>query len=268
MADRDPVLAVGVDAWRNEKYIRSVLPSTTPYGFDIVGAAWQAGGSFEAEQVAEVIALLPDVEVFVDVGANVGFYTCLARLHGKQTLAFEPIPLNLRSLYRNLEINKLDGVEVFPTAVTDRPSVLTLYGNDALASLIPDWNGPDPERRKRVTVVAGNCLDNVIGNRFSGRRMFIKIDVEGAELQVLRGAEQLLSLDPKPMWFVEISFKEHRAEINPCYLETFEFLWERGYEARTLDKERRLVTRDDVTSWIGNGERGFGDINWLFTGKS
>lgn len=79
-----------------------------------MGHAAMQSGQFEPEETAVVQQLLDDISDFVDVGANVGFYSCLARANGKQTVAIEPLTANLDYLYANLQANGWNDVEVIP----------------------------------------------------------------------------------------------------------------------------------------------------------
>jgi hypothetical protein len=113
-------------------------------------------------------------------------------------------------------------------------------------------------------MIAVNTMDNVLAHRFAGKGMIIKIDVEGAEFEVLKGARQVLRRQPKPVWIVEIMLDIHRTEPNPNFQYTFDSFWENGYEARTADGGNRLVRREDVDRWLKIGRCDFGTHNWLF----
>lgn len=118
-------------------------------------------------------------------------------------IATEPQQQNLQCLFQNLTANGWeDKAEVFPLALSERPKLLTLYGaSGTSASLIKNWAGYSSRFKKIVPV---STLDNILAGRFSGERLFIKMDVEGAEYHVLKEAVATLRLAPKPTWSLEI----------------------------------------------------------------
>src|SRR5262249_11602765 len=74
------------------------------------------------------------------VGANIGYFSCLAASRCKHVLAFEPQPINLEYLLANVRTNGLKNIEVFPMALGDRAGVLDLFGASATgASAIQHW---------------------------------------------------------------------------------------------------------------------------------
>jgi len=127
-------------------------------------------------------------EVFVDVGANVGLYSCIVGRAGaaRGIVAFEPDAGNFDRLLGNLRLNGLtEAVEARPVAVGARVGVAVLAGgppeNSGLSRIDPDaTNG------REVPVVA---LDDVVTT--SGGVIAVKIDVEGHELDVLAGSAHL-----------------------------------------------------------------------------
>jgi len=88
--------------------------------------------------------------------------------------------------------------------------------------------------------------------------MLIKVDVEGAEMSVLRGAGETLAASPAPTWLVEINLDEHHpAGQNPDFQEAFEVFWSHGYIATSVDT-KRLVNATEATEWVRAGKRSFG----------
>lgn len=200
------------------------------FGLDLVGPKYLIESRFEEDEICLVKEHLPEFDAFVDVGANVGIYTCLAASLGKKVVAVEPLQSNLKSLYRNIKTNSLAGVEVFPMGLSASPGLTILKGIGAQASFLPDWGIYDYQFNQQIeTVCPTTTLDTILGNRFSGQRLFIKIDVEGFEYQVLQGATATLAMSPGPAWMVECILEQHHAgRGNPNFEKTFELFFDRG----------------------------------------
>lgn len=243
----------------------------TPYGFKMITRNYIANrmmvnGSFETEEIELLKTYLLTADVFVDVGANIGFYTCIACSLGKHVVAIEPQPQNLHCLYANLNYNNWRNTEVFPLGLSNKPDLLTLYGaSGPSASLISGWAGYS-KRFKRIIPVT--TLDTLLGDRFVGKSLFIKIDVEGAEYNVIRGALKTLGRSPRPTWFIEICLNEfYPTGINPHYEATFELFWEHGYEIRTANNEFTLITPSDIKTWVKQKYSAIDTFNYLFIPK-
>jgi FkbM family methyltransferase len=234
------------------------IPSV--FGFTLRGGGTQGSGTFEHDEVGFIQRELPTCDAFIDVGANVGIYTCLARQAGKPTIAIEPLPDNQRYLFQNLLDNDFGDVSVFPVAVGARPGLLTLFGSGTGASFISGWAGA-----KIRTTVPVATLDSIVkGSSVVGQRMLIKVDVEGTELGVLQGAHETLAGSPAPIWLVEICLDEHHpAGQNPDFAAVFETFWSHGYHATSVDTDR-VVTQTDVAEWARSGRRSFGGHNYVF----
>lgn len=238
-------------------------PSMTPWGFKLSGNKSMAKGDFELTETELVRDILKDVDVLVNVGANVGYYCCHALSLGKQVIAFEPIQRNIRYLLRNIKSNGWTGAEVFPLALSERVGVLEIYGGDTGASLVKGWAGI-PEGY--VTYVPSSTMDVVLGKRLKGKRTFILVDVEGAEKWVLEGAALMLCNDPKPVWLVEITAKEHQPSgvgMNPNFASTFRIFFQNGYQAFVVDKKISPVTMEDV-DLVSSGNLKLNSHNFLF----
>ncbi len=125
--------------WRNRPrtLARSLkrLPTTMREGFRFINDR-SATDDWEAATRNLVGSLLTNASLFVNVGANVGFYCCMARNTGVRTIAFEPEPANCQLFCRNMAINGFsDDVELFPMAVGDPP--LELRRSSASTTPLP-----------------------------------------------------------------------------------------------------------------------------------
>jgi FkbM family methyltransferase len=236
----------------------------TPHGFRFRGHEQMETSTFEPDEVAVIRRFATAGRVFVDAGANFGYYVCLARKQGAHVVAIEPLRENLDVLFGNLECNGWDDVEIFPVALGSVPGTAVLYGGGTAASLIPQWAGQS-EAFKRTVPLA--TLDTLLAGRFADQEMFIKIDVEGFEHVVLGGARELLARTPAPSWLVEICLTENQpgGRCNIHFEEVFRTFWDAGYVAHTVDEHPRQVTRQDVARWVANRTRDFGYVNYLFT---
>lgn len=257
--------------WLNTYIYKKTIQHDTQFGFKMIARNYIANrmmmdGTFEIEETELIQKYLSYADVFVDVGANIGFYTCIARSLGKYAIAIEPQPQNLYCLYANLRNNNWQDTEVFPLGLSNKPDLSILYGaSGPSASLVSGWAGYS-KRVKRLIPV--NTLDTLLGDRFLGKKLFIKIDVEGAEYNVLHGALKTLSLFPRPTWFVEICLNEfHPGEMNPNYEATFDLFWQHGYEVRIANKDVTLLTPNDIKSWVANKSSGINNFNYLFIPK-
>lgn len=254
---------------RSAYLTRSTTLQATPFGFLLIGTnsihhlAMQEG-TFEPHETRLFMDLLRQVDVFVDVGANIGFYTCLARQSERHVVSVEPLTRNLKYLYANLAANKWDKVEIFPVGVGDSPGLAVLYGGSSTgASLIASWAGAVRSFRQTIPI---STLDILLGSRFAGKRLLIKVDVEGAEYLTLLGAKDILRQEPRPTWVIEICLNEYHPEgMNPHYMATFGKFWEHGYEARTADERNILIQRTDVERWLQTGHCDSGTINYKFS---
>ncbi len=248
---------------------RITKPEMSKYGFKLVGTKSMhhiamLKGDFEVEETELFMRLFQQAEVFIDVGANIGFYSCLARQKGLHVVAIEPLPRNLECLTQNMSINNWDDVEVFPVGISSSPGLAKLYGASSTgASLIGSWAGASKFFQRTIPV---STLDIVLGDRFNSKKIFIKVDVEGVEYSVLLGAIHTMNLNPKPTWIIEICLNEYHPDgINPNFESTFDLFWRYGYEVRTADVHETLIQPTDVSRWVKNKRSDSGTINYKFS---
>jgi FkbM family methyltransferase len=144
-------------------------------------------GTYEHENQELFAQNVGSGDVVFDVGANVGFFTLLAsRLVGAsgRVVAFEPFPAAKRRLDRHLELNAARNVTVFQAAVSDTVGRARFHAHaDITMGRIEDEGELD------VEVVR---LDDLVQTGRVPAPDLIKIDVEGEEAKVLRGAGELL----------------------------------------------------------------------------
>jgi FkbM family methyltransferase len=134
--------------------------------------------------------LLQDGDTYVDVGAHVGFHTLVARRHlgdEGRVIAIDPQPYNCDKVNTNWRLNGFSNILVCIAAAGDRDGMIELPFQAAtdrsrLSLCLPGVN--DQPQRFRVPLVR---LDSLFGQLNCGRVRLLKIDVEGYELEVVRG---------------------------------------------------------------------------------
>lgn len=163
--------------------------------------------SFEETETRFVERLLRPGMTVLDIGAHHGLYTLLASKrvgrNGK-VIAFEPSPRECRRLAQHVRVNRCRNTEIEACALGAESGEADLYQVDG--SL--DWGNslrppalPEPTRRLRVKV---KTLDDVLAERGITQVDFIKLDAEGGELAVLKGARKLLQTAPRPAILAEV----------------------------------------------------------------
>lgn len=190
----------------------------------VIGRLIELYGEYFEGEVDAFRRFVRPGDLVVDVGANIGVHTlALARLVGPRgsVLAFEPQRLVYQTLCANIALNSLDHVQCLHAALDEVPGLLHLldadprvennFGGAELAMLAGD---------ARAAAVPRLVLDEVLGDRMP---RLIKIDVEGMEAAVLRGARQVLAR-ATPVLYVE----NDRIERSPALLALLEEL---GYAA-------------------------------------
>jgi FkbM family methyltransferase len=156
-------------------------------------------------------------DVFYDAGANVGFFTVLgARLVTPKgrVVAFDPVPSNAQSLRRNVELNGFRNVTVLERALGDTSGSAVLEvgvqtGHSRLKSF-----GTPPDHAASITVPVVS-IDDVVRTEEVPPPDFAKIDVEGAEVAVLKGMrETMFEHRPKIICEVHGTLAEFRELMN------------------------------------------------------
>lgn len=163
-----------------------------PAGDRIISARLREARCWEAYETALTLQYLQPGETYVDVGANIGYYTLLAaRRVGPQgrVIAYEPDDDNFALLQANVALNDLVQVALFPYALADKPASGRLYlsGDNFGDHRIYDAAG-EQRASRAITLVNG---DAHLGQQ-TARIDFLKIDTQGAEYFVLQGLAGLL----------------------------------------------------------------------------
>lgn len=209
---------------------------------------------YESELAYLDRALSPG-KTFVDVGANLGIYALVAsRIVGPagRVIAFEPSLQSFSALQRNIALNDFTNLQAFPAAVSDKTGRAFLYhGPD------PGQNslGRDPHLEPKAEEVVTQSLDQVLAQAAVGRVHVIKMDVEGAEELVLRGATRAITSD-RPAIIFEIN-QEASARLGLSPHGATHMLARLGYEFfkvrdGVLFKPKPPITAGNVVAIFGS----------------
>jgi len=184
----------------------------------------------EPEQTAAFAKSLKPSYTFFDVGANVGYYTVLgSKLVGDKgkVIAFEPLVRNISYLYRHIVLNKLKNVILIPSACADEISLATFSaGPNTAMGHISENNGNNDKTEEKLTVVPVLTLD-AVAEKLNCKPNVLKIDVEGAEVAVLHGAQNILR-QAKPKIFLSVHSDVLKSQC-------LEYLYGFNYKCEPLD---------------------------------
>lgn len=182
-----------------------------------------------------------------DVGAHVGLLTLFfARAVGEtgNVIAFEPNPQNYRTIIDHVYLNRLTNVKVIPLGLSSRSGSLRfVVTRSALGTAEPHLQMQyEQEKGVRVFQIEVDTLDGQVGAKGLPAPDFIKIDVEGLELDVLRGMVETIHAH-RPRILLELH--------GPFDREVVAFLLAAGYRVHQVERPI-AITRQNIDSVYGH----------------
>jgi FkbM family methyltransferase len=201
----------------------------------------RVSGRGELDVEAALLSILGSGDVFYDIGANVGWYSVLAaRAVGPSgsVLAFEPSLENALLAQQNAAVNGLGNVTVVPAALTDHDGWMTFITHGSLEGHLDLQDGSGEAGREAGSAGADRmlvpvaALDTWLALTGQPAPTVVKIDVEGAEVGVLRGMRRTLQ-EARPTIIVELHGTQDLVADE---------LDDAGYEHRPI--ERDVPTRE------------------------
>lgn len=252
-AFRDPALSSGV---RRLRYGFSMNLNTADY----LGKFLYYWGCWEPNETWVVRKYLRPGDTFIDVGANIGYFALLAsKLVGERgrVIAFEPVPPTVVELRKNLLRNNTTNVDVYGVAVSDTNGTVTVsqpHDENIMANTMRMSTGA-----RLKWEVPSAPLPHWLN--MEGPIRMIKIDVEGAELLVLRGIQNSFEVLGWPLILCEITDTWLR-ELGGSATELFGILVDQGYRSHRCDN--LCLTPIDLGS-VGGGDDNY---NVLFSHHS
>jgi FkbM family methyltransferase len=191
-----------------------------------------SGNAHDPAVSRSIMEALAGGGVFVDVGANIGVFTLAAsKLKDVVVYAFEPSPRELPRLYRNLALNQATNVVVFPFALSRAPAQMELSlsgdhnpGNNSFVASVEE------SRERKSSLCRCEPFDGLL-NRDSVKRIrMVKIDVEGFEMEVLRGMAESIAMMQNVTFAVEVT-PDFLQRAGSSAEELYSFFAQRGFVA-------------------------------------
>jgi FkbM family methyltransferase len=195
-------------------------------------------GSYELRKRIAFEAEIRPNTVIYDIGANVGFYSLLAAHltgQGGRVYAFEPLSRNVDFIRRHAALNRFENIAVYEAAVAD-------HGGEAFFD--PGISIATGHISEAGTVkVRQVCLDELLAAGEIVPPDVLKVDVEGAEFAVFKGAQKLVEKF-RPLIFLDT----HGRDVHDL---TVQFLTGYGYnieilDGRTLTESKEMIARPDM----------------------
>lgn len=208
-------------------------------------------GACEPEVVHLMRRVIRPADFVIDGGANIGFFTLvMSHLVGDQghVEAFEPSTLNFRKLRANLELNKIENVTVVNRALWSVDEQVTLYqGLDSGLSSLAKFEGT-----LSTIPVGGLTLDKWCLAYDQSPRL-LKLDVEGAELHVLQGADRMLS---RGIDFISCELcQEHLDRFGTTQMDMRDYMAGKGYSTFAMHEDGSrptIIGRNQEIAVAGN----------------
>jgi FkbM family methyltransferase len=198
---------------------------------DVLGSRFKRGDYERNEWLVVQNFLRPGMTV-LDVGAHHGYYSLLAAPILKNAgciVAFEPSSRERRKLRWNLMLNGFRFVKVEPVALGSEEGSSDFFivrGKETGCNSMRPPDVDEPVVKKCVQVLT---LDHYLASQNIKSVDFLKLDVEGAELSVLKGAKKLLATKPRPVILCEVD-EIRSAPWNYRAVEIYDFLVNAGFE--------------------------------------
>jgi len=215
-------------------------------------------GFCESNLTIFFIRFLKPGETFIDIGANIGFYSMLASdLVGStgKILSFEPTPRTFKTLQKNALLQK--NISVENMALSDKDETISIAdygskfsGSNSLNPILPKEVDNFLKTTPTKIAIRATTLDAMV-EQYTLHPSFIKIDVEGYESHVLKGMKNVLSLS-RPVLSIEMC---KHPEWKENVTETFSLLQKNNYRSYEISPLGFLISCE---------RNSYNDINLIF----
>jgi len=193
-------------------------------------------GLHEFEDMAFTLHVLRQNDLFADVGANIGSYTVLASaVAGSKSIAIEPVPSTFTHLKNNISINNIEQlVKLVNGGVGSAASTLKFTkDHDTVNHVITDGEEYENTIDVQVSTLDEICKDQI--------PLLMKMDVEGFELEALKGAKNILRNDSLQALIIELNGSCRRYGVSEE--EIHQFILSFGFAPFSYEPFSRQLSR-------------------------
>lgn len=219
--------------------LRLRLHSYGPRGKDRIALKLARRGlaGYEEETTRVFLELARHAQTIIDIGANTGLFALLAAKSQPRcrVIAFEPVPFIFDMLARNVRLNELNNVQTIPLAVGDFVGETAFYVTNTHVGVPTDSSACRGFRNDVNELrLSATTLDAYLAHHPVDRLDLIKIDAEATELQVIRGAQEMLA-NHRPLVICEVLADVDQSELQAIFQSLnyrFYHIGPNGLEAR------------------------------------
>lgn len=178
-------------------------------------------GSFETYKAKAFLEHFREGDTFYDIGAHFGYFSLMASEKSDKIFSFEPRPANRKFFEKHMRLNKVKGVQLLPYAIGDKTGTVRFNTQTGSATGHVDDNG-----NLEVEMIH---IDQWVQNGKLPEPDFIKIDVEGGEIEVIKGCQHTISTHRPKLLIATHSDELHKAVMQ--------FLKGQKYQTEVLEPE-------------------------------
>lgn len=198
-------------------------------------------GSYENEAFDQLKEVIAKDDIILDIGANFGYFSLFFSIKSPEgnVHAFEPIPASKKLLDKHLAKNNITNVSTFEAGISNEIGSIEFTHSENLAANTYKSESPIYSNSKKIKVKV-TTIDEFVKLKNLEKLDFIKIDVEGAELDVLKGAEKTLKL-LKP----KLLLATHDCHIDGIKQKCLDFLTQLNYSFQSSGESKETEGQED-----------------------
>jgi len=197
-------------------------------------------GQYEPETMTLFRSFLKEGDVFIDIGANLGYFTVIAANrvgHQGKVFSYEPDPHNFKLLEKNIAINEFKNVTAVPIALSDSAGKRDLFFGDNHCT--HSFN--DKKNNGESELVITDTLDNSLKNLGCLKVNLIKIDIEGAEPIAFEGMKETIENNRSLVIFFEF-YPNAIKRLDYSPIEFLEKLKNLGFSLSVIDEDLKTCS--------------------------